>query len=196
MDSFCHLIASFFTHFKYNKTWATDHLSITTSSLWSHLELLLQKQPEQRPLFLGPEGGRCTQVWQYNNNHWCSFSNSGRWATPTWIQSYRTSVSLFFWFSQLGLVILKYRNIFLCFKHSSLTIKNRIILSFMKKKFDSIDSRIHYNRIKVKILRQWWILRQLCNPEDRNRPPFACHGWKDVGVPAWCPRHPIPDQWW
>ncbi len=34
----------------YSQTWANDHLRTTTTC-------------QQRPLFLGPEGDRCTQVW-------------------------------------------------------------------------------------------------------------------------------------
>ncbi len=54
----------------HSQTWANDHLRIATTIL--QFRLVLHKWPlnydhcQKQPLFLSPEGGRCTQVWLYS----------------------------------------------------------------------------------------------------------------------------------
>jgi hypothetical protein len=62
-----------------------------------------------------------------------------------WSQSHQTLNSSFLQFSLLSLAILKYKkNIFFCYKHSSLTAKKRIFFSFTKKKLGRIDFRFSF----------------------------------------------------
>ncbi len=60
-------------------------------------------------------------------------------------QSSQILIPLFFHFLLLSLAILKYRNIVLRYKYSSLTLKNRKKSSFYEeKKFGRIDSRLDF----------------------------------------------------
>jgi len=55
----------------YRQTWANGYLRIATTILRSHFDISLHiklrktTNCQQRPLFLGPSGGRYTQVWLY-----------------------------------------------------------------------------------------------------------------------------------
>ncbi len=58
---------STFSFTNYSQTWANNHLRRATTILWNfyYINDLWTTTTCQRPLFLGPEGGCCTQVWLY-----------------------------------------------------------------------------------------------------------------------------------
>jgi hypothetical protein len=86
--SFVSLLHAAYTRFicKYSQTWATNHFRIMTtvynclilgvrfSTVKEQSNLSTTTTCRQRPLFLGPNGGHCTQVWLYTNYYFLRLS--------------------------------------------------------------------------------------------------------------------------